>query len=122
MPARTCAVEFDLSMLLAAAPGPGVIAALSSFPLAKEDVALVVDEQVTQAEVRAALVEGAGELLESCELFDIYRGPQVGEGKKSLAFALHFRGDKTLKDTEAAQAREAAVTVAEERCGAVQRA
>lgn len=122
LPARTCAVEFDLSMLLAAAPGPGVIAALSSFPLAKEDVALVVDEQVTQAEVRAALIEGAGELLESCELFDIYRGPQVGEGKKSLAFALHFRGDKTLKDTEAAQAREAAVTVAAERCGAVQRA
>ncbi|MEL4357106.1 MULTISPECIES: phenylalanine--tRNA ligase subunit beta [unclassified Luteococcus] len=123
LPERTCAVEFDLDALLAAAPGAGQISPLSSFPLAKEDVALVVDESVAAEELRLALVEGAGELLESCQLFDIYRGPQIGDGKKSLAYALHFRGaDKTLKDTESAAARDAAVQLAGERFGAVQRA
>lgn len=122
LPARTCAVEFDLGRLLSQAPGAGSIAPLSSFPLAKEDVALVVDESVAAADVRAALVAGAGELLESCELFDIYRGEQVGEGKKSLAFSLRFRGDRTLKDSEAADARDAAVAKAGELTGATLRA
>ncbi|MEL4503911.1 phenylalanine--tRNA ligase subunit beta [Luteococcus sp. H138] len=122
LPERTCAVEFDLEVLLEAAPGAGSIAPLSSFPLAKEDVALVVDESVAAEELRRALVEGAGELLESCQLFDIYRGPQIGDGKKSLAYSLHFRGaDKTLKDTESAAARDAAVKLAAERFGAALR-
>ncbi|MGV8846939.1 phenylalanine--tRNA ligase subunit beta [Tessaracoccus sp.] len=121
LPERTCAAEFTLSDLLAAAPEGGTIAALSPFPLAKEDVALIVDEDVASADVEAALVEGAGELLESISLFDVYRGDQVGPGKKSLAFALRFRGDRTLKDADAAVARQAAVAVAAQRHGAVQR-
>ena len=123
LPERTCAVEFDLDRLMSTIPAAGTIGSLSSFPLAKEDVALVVDESVAAADVRAALVAGAGELLESCALFDIYRGPQVGEGKKSLAYSLHFRGDgRTLTDAEAAEARTAAIAVAAERHGAVLRA
>ncbi len=122
LPERTCAVEFTLTDLLEAAPEGGTIAALSSFPLAKEDVALIVDEAVAAADVQAALVEGAGELLEEIALFDVYRGDQVGQGKKSLAFALRFRADRTLKDAEAAHARQSAVAVAAERFGAVQRA
>ncbi|TRY19059.1 phenylalanine--tRNA ligase subunit beta [Tessaracoccus rhinocerotis] len=122
LPARTCAVEFNLGDLLAAAPAGGTIAAISGFPVAKEDVALVVDEAVAAADVRAALVEGAGELLESVVLFDVYRGDQIPDGKKSLAFAMRFRAERTLKDAEAAQARNAAVAVAAERFGAVQRA
>ncbi|RMB57744.1 phenylalanine--tRNA ligase subunit beta [Tessaracoccus antarcticus] len=122
LPERTCAVEFTLGALLAAAPGGGSIRALSSFPLAKEDVALIVDEAVAAADVEAALREGAGELLEEISLFDVYRGDQVGKGKKSLAFALRFRADRTLKDAEAATARQAAVAVAADRYGAVQRA
>ena len=94
----------------------------SHYPVAKEDVALVVDAVVTVAEVEAALREGAGELLESVRLFDVYTGDQVGEGKKSLAFALRFRAaDRTLTEGEAAAARDAAVALAAERCGAVQR-
>jgi phenylalanyl-tRNA synthetase beta chain len=85
-------------------------------------VALIVDDEVSSAEVRAALIEGAGELLESVSLFDVYTGDQVGEGKKSLAFALRFRADRTLTDAEAAEARQRAVAVAVERFGAVQRA
>lgn len=122
LPERTCAVEFSLADVLAAAPRGGSIHALSSFPLAKEDVALIVDESVAAADVEAALVEGAGELLEEVSLFDVYRGDQVGRGKKSLAFALRFRADRTLKDAETAEARQAAVAIAADRYGAVQRA
>ena len=60
-------------------------------------------------------------MLESIWLFDVYTGPQIGEGKKSLAYALRFRApDRTLTDAEAAGARDAAVAVAAERTGAVQ--
>ena len=85
-------------------------------------MALIVDRDVPAAEVESALAEGAGELLESISLFDVYSGDQVGEGRKSLAFALRFRSDRTLTDAEAAAARQAAVAVAVERFGAVQRA
>ena len=83
---------------------------------------LIVDAEVPAADVEAALVEGAGELLESISLFDVYTGEQAGEGKKSLAFALRFRAERTLTDAEAAEARQRAVAVAVERFGAVQRA
>ena len=65
---------------------------------------------------------GAGDLLESVRLFDVYTGPQVGEGKKSLAFALRFRApDRTLTEAEAGAARDAAVAAAAAAVGAVQR-
>ncbi|OYO22123.1 phenylalanine--tRNA ligase subunit beta [Enemella dayhoffiae] len=120
--AGAAAIELDLDALLAALPGPGVIAPLSSYPVAKEDVALVVPADVAAADVQAALVRGAGELLESIRLFDIYTGDQIPEGRKSLAYALRFRAvGRTLKDAEAAQARDAAVAAARESCGAVLR-
>jgi phenylalanyl-tRNA synthetase beta chain len=122
LPARTCAVELDLDVLVAAAPAVGDVAPLSSFPVAKEDVALVVDAAVPAADVEAALRAGAGALLESVQLFDIYTGPQIGEGRKSLAFALRFRAaDRTLTDAETAAARDAAVARAAQDTGAVQR-
>jgi phenylalanyl-tRNA synthetase beta chain len=74
------------------------------------------------AEVEEALRDGAGELLESIRLFDVYTGDQIGAGRKSLAFALRFRApDRTLTEQEAGAARDAAVAAAIERCGAVQR-
>ena len=65
---------------------------ISGFPVAKEDVALIVDDDVPAAAVERALRTGAGSLLESIWLFDVYTGPQVGEGKKSLAYALPVPG------------------------------
>ncbi len=122
VPPRTAVAEVDLDSLLEQArqvvPGP----TFSSYPVAKEDVALVVDESVPAASVEAALREGAGELLESIRLFDIYTGPQVGEGRKSLAYALRFRApDRTLTEAETTAARDAAVAAAAARTGAVQR-
>jgi phenylalanyl-tRNA synthetase beta chain len=122
VPARTAVAEIDLSRLLELAAGMITAPQFSNFPVAKEDVALVVDAAVTVADVEAALRAGAGEYLESVRLFDVYTGPQVGDGKKSLAFALRFRApDRTLTEEEAGAARDAAVASAAERCGAVQR-
>ncbi|GAA1450382.1 phenylalanine--tRNA ligase subunit beta [Mycobacterium cookii] len=122
LPRRTVAAEVDLDLLIARAVHLRQAPAFSSYPVAKEDVALVVDDSVPAAEVEAALREGAGELLESIRLFDVYTGEQVGDGKKSLAFALRFRAaDRTLKEGESAAARDAAVALAAERTGAVQR-
>jgi phenylalanyl-tRNA synthetase beta chain len=122
LPVRAAAVEIDLDVLMSHAvdvvPGPE----FSTFPVAKEDVALVVAADLPAAEVEAALREGAGEYLESIRLFDVYTGDQVGPGRKSLAFALRFRApDRTLTEQETSAARDAAVALAAERCGAVQR-
>jgi phenylalanyl-tRNA synthetase beta chain len=122
LPARSAAVELDLDRLIAAGPEMVAASPFSSYPVAKEDVALIVPADVPAAEVETALAEGAGELLESVRLFDLYTGEQIGEGKKSLAFALRFRAsDRTLTEAEVADARQAAVQVAVDRFGAVQR-
>ncbi len=123
LPARTAAVELDLDALIRLAPQRGTIASISSHPVAKEDVALVVATDVPVAQVKAALTEGAGDLLESVALFDSYTGSQVPAGHKSLAFALRFRApDRTLTDAETAAAREAAVAQAKAATGAELRA
>jgi len=122
LPARTCAAEIDLDTVIALAPEVRAAPEISTHPVAKEDVALVVDQQVPAASVAAALRDGAGPLLESVRLFDVYRGPQVPEGHRSLAFALRFRApDRTLDAAETASAREAALAMAAQRCGAVLR-
>jgi phenylalanyl-tRNA synthetase beta chain len=122
VPARTAALELDLDALLAASTEP-VAPRFSSYPVAKEDVALIVPMGVPAADVASTLAEGAGPLLESVRLFDVYTGEQVGEGRRSLAFALRLRADdRTLTDSEIAEARDAAVALAVERHGAVHRA
>ncbi|WP_329002096.1 phenylalanine--tRNA ligase subunit beta [Kribbella sp. NBC_00709] len=122
LPTRSSAVELDLGALIAAGPESITAHPFSSYPVAKEDVALIVPAEVSAADVQAALVEGAGELLEAVRLFDVYTGEQIGEGKKSLAFALRFRApDRTLKENEVADARQAAVQVTVDRFDAVQR-
>jgi phenylalanyl-tRNA synthetase beta chain len=123
LPARTSAAEVDLDALLSHAVAVTPAPRFSTYPVAKEDVALVVDTDVPAAAVQRTLREGAGELLESVRLFDVYTGAQIGEGKKSLAFALRFRAaDRTLTEAETGAARDAAVALAAERHGAVQRA
>ncbi|KUM99974.1 phenylalanine--tRNA ligase subunit beta [Streptomyces yokosukanensis] len=123
LPERTCATELNLDALEAAGDGVPQAPRISTFPVATQDVALVVERPVPAADVEAALREGAGELLESIRLFDVYENAeQLGEGKKSLAYALRFRaGDRTLTVDEASAARDAAIALAGERTGAVLR-
>jgi phenylalanyl-tRNA synthetase beta chain len=122
VPARTAVAELDLDALLTRAVTVPAAPDFSTYPVAKEDVALVVAEDLPAAELAATLREGAGPLCESVRLFDVYTGQQVGEGHKSLAFALRFRApDRTLTEKETAAAREAAVALAVQRHGAQQR-
>ncbi|WP_330350309.1 phenylalanine--tRNA ligase subunit beta [Streptomyces sp. NBC_00582] len=123
LPARTCAMELNLDVLEVVGDDTPQAPSISTFPVATQDVALVVDSYVPHADVEAALREGAGELLEGIRLFDVYvNDEQLGDGKKSLAYALRFRaGDRTLTVDEASAARDAAVALAGERTGAVLR-
>ena len=122
LPPRTSIAELDLSALIALAPDVRPAPAISGQPVAKEDIALVVRDDVPARVVESAIREGAGALLESVRLFDVYAGAQVPEGHRSLAFALRFRApDRTLSAQEISQAREAAIAAAGRACGAVLR-
>jgi phenylalanyl-tRNA synthetase beta chain len=80
---------------------------VTSFPAVHQDLAVVVDEDLPAAQVRDAVLGGGGELLRSADVFDLYRGEQAGEGRKSLALRLSFRApDRTLTDEEVAGLRE----------------
>ena len=120
LPKGTCAVELDLDGVPIVEPLP--VPSVSPFPAVFQDVSLIVDAGVEAQAVVDAVHEGAGELLEDVRLFDVYVGPQIGEGRKSLTLALRFRApDRTLTEDEASAARDAAVAVAAERVGAEQR-
>ncbi|MEU1368124.1 phenylalanine--tRNA ligase subunit beta [Streptomyces sp. NPDC005803] len=122
LPERTCAMEVELDVLERAVDGVLQAPRISTFPVATQDVALVVGQDVPAADVERALRDGAGELLESLRLFDVFTGEQIGEGRKSLAYALRFRAaDRTLTVDEASAARDTAVALAAERTGAVLR-
>ncbi|WP_411085946.1 phenylalanine--tRNA ligase subunit beta [Streptomyces sp. 061-3] len=122
LPERTCAMEIDLDLLEQAVDGALQAPRISTFPVATQDVALIVAQDVPATTVEQALRDGAGQLLESLRLFDVFTGEQIGEGKKSLAYALRFRApDRTLTVDEATAARDAAVALAAERTGAVLR-
>jgi phenylalanyl-tRNA synthetase beta chain len=121
LPKGACAVELDLDAIpiTEALPAPRV----SPFPAVFQDVSLIVREDVAAQTVVDAVRDGAGELLEDVRLFDVYTGPQIGDGRKSVTLALRFRAaDRTLTEDEASAARDAAVKTAADRVGAVQRA
>lgn len=120
LPKGTCAVELDLDAvpIVEILPAPAV----SPFPAVFQDISVIVGDDVAAADVVDAVRGGAGELLEDVRLFDVYTGPQIGEGRKSLTLALRFRAtDRTLTEDEASAARDAAVAAAAERVGAVLR-
>jgi len=122
LPPRTCAGELDVDVLTTASEARVQARELSTYPVAHSDVALVVDEQVHAASLESALRQGAGELLESVSLLDIYRGDQVGPGRKSLAYRLVFRApDRTLTTKEVNGLRDEGIATAAAAVGAVQR-
>ena len=121
LPKGTCAIELNLDAVpvVDALPAPRV----SPFPAVFQDVSLVVPVNVPAQAVADAVREGAGELLEDIQLFDVFTGPQIGEDRKSLTFALRFRApDRTLTEDDASAARDAAVRRAAEAVGAELRA
>jgi len=101
---------------------PQTVAALSPYPAATQDISVVVGAEIPAGEVKVALAEGAGELLEDIRLTDVYAGDGVEDGKRSLTFALRFRAaDRTLTQAEATESKEAGLALAASRFGATLR-
>ena len=101
------AFEIDLSSLLGAPRRDRRFVAPSRFPSSSVDLAFVVGEDLPAGQAEATLRRAAGEWCEEIRLFDVFRSGALGEGRKSLAFALRFRApDRTLTDAEVGAVRE----------------
>ena len=117
------AFELDLGELFAESRDPVVYADVITYPAVRQDIAVAVGEEVAAGELVTAAREAAGEELREIRVFDVYRGDQVGPGRKSIAFAVTFQSpERTLSDDDAARLREAIVTALRERFGAELRA
>ena len=115
LPRVVAALELDLGALIDSAPDHVEAQPVLVFPAATQDLSLVVDLSVAAADVLAAVIEGAGDLLESATLVDDYRGKGLADTEKSLTFALRFRAaDRTLTANEASEAKLAGVARAQQ--------
>ena len=123
LPKRTVAFELRLDALIVAGEGSLVVALpVSGLPLAKEDFAFVVDESVSASDLVESVRDAVGGLLEDAHVFDVYRGEQVGPGKKSVAITIRLRAaDHTLSADELLAVRGAIIAAAESKVGAVLR-
>jgi phenylalanyl-tRNA synthetase beta chain len=114
------AAELNFDLLAGALPDPIHFEAFSSFPPAREDIAVVVPVAVGAADVVAAVEESGGKYLQEASVFDVFEGEQVGEGKKSLAIRLTYAApDRTLTDKETEKARKSITAKLEEIGGAL---
>jgi phenylalanyl-tRNA synthetase beta chain len=119
----TVAFEFALVALLAVLPGPPTAQSLPRFPAVLIDLAVVVDAAQEAGAIADAIRAAGAPETTNVRLFDVYSGPQVPEGKKSLAFALALRVPaRTLTDDDAAVVRDRIVAHLEERFDARLRA
>jgi len=115
--------ELDLATLFAAVPDVVHYEDVITYPPVRQDLAFVVAEDVTAGALVEAAREAAGADLREMRPFDVYRGEQVGPGKKSVAFAVTFQSsEKTLTDEEAAELRNLIVAAVQSRLGAQLRA
>jgi phenylalanyl-tRNA synthetase beta chain len=123
LPARSVALELDLDALTSlAGTDPVQARPVSSFPVAKEDLAFVVDATIPAAKVESAIRDAAGQLVQDVRLFDVYTGEQIPAGTRSLAFALRLRApDRTLTAEDTATVRRQVVSALAERLGATLR-
>jgi phenylalanyl-tRNA synthetase beta chain len=120
-----CAAEFDLDALLDMSLGAYAYQAVSRFPAVREDIAVVVDEAITAAQVEATIWNAGGSLrvLRDVRLFDLYRGEQVSAGRKSLAYRLVYQADdRTLTDDDATKIRAKIIKALERELSATLRA
>lgn len=120
LPVNVIAGELDLESILdIASVDRFPVEPVSEFPPILEDIAVVVDETVPAVLVEALIRQTGGKLVTAVRLFDIFRGKQLGDGKKSLAYSLTYQSDeKTLSDKDAAQIRQKIIRRLEHELGA----
>ncbi len=112
------AAELDIEALAACAPESIRISDVPRFPAVTEDLALIVEDKV-RADQAQAVIESVGGLLKSARLFDVFKGEQIGAGKKSLAYRLTYQAERTLTDADVLKVREAVIKRLREELGAV---
>jgi phenylalanyl-tRNA synthetase beta chain len=113
------AFELDLEQLFEASREPVTYEDVITFPAVRQDLAFIVGEAVAAGDLVAAAHEAAGPELREMRAFDVYHGPQVGDGRKSIAFSVEFQSpQRTLSDEDAAALRAKVVDVLAERFGA----
>ncbi len=118
LPKRSCAAEVDLTKLMSAARRSTVAPAFSNSPLAKEDLAFVVERGYPATEVEAVIREATGDLLEAIRLFDVYEGDQIPSSHKSLAYSLRLRSEgHTLSAEQLHNLRDRIISLVAERVG-----
>lgn len=117
--ARVSLLEMDLDAVATHVSGPRAFSAVSRYPAVVQDLAVVVDESVPASQVAEVIREAGGKLLQGVLLFDVYQGPPIPEGKRSLAFSLSYQSDtKTLTDAEVAKVQQRIVRRLESVLGA----
>jgi phenylalanyl-tRNA synthetase beta chain len=109
--------EFDLDALYNVEPSYGLIP-VADVPPVLEDIAVIVDESVPAERVEGLIRQTGGRPVAQVRLFDVYRGEQIGTGKKSLAYSLTYQSDRTMTDAEAAAIRTKIVKRLEHEVGA----
>jgi phenylalanyl-tRNA synthetase beta chain len=115
--------EVDLETLLDRVPERVVYEDVITYPPVRQDLAFSVPEDISAADLVTAARETVGEELREMRAFDVYRGDQVGPGRKSIAFAVAFQSpERTLTDEDAAELRSRIVSALEDRFGAQLRA
>ncbi len=113
------AADFDLDLLLAQVPDGHVVSTIPRFPPVQQDIAVIVDEAVPAENVQALITQTGQPLLTRVRLFDVYRGEQIGPGKKSLAYNLTFQSENsTLTDKAVARQQQNIVKRLEHEFGA----
>jgi phenylalanyl-tRNA synthetase beta chain len=113
------AADFDLEAVFKAAPASHTTRPVSEFPPVLEDIAVIVDENLPADRVEALIKQTGGKMVADVRLFDVYRGDQIGAGKKSLAYALTYQSfEGTLTDKDAAGIRNKIVKRLENEFGA----
>ena len=123
LPGEWGAFELDVDALVERIPDVIVFEDVITFPPVRQDLAFTVGEDVTAGELASAAIEAAGPALREMRAFDVYRGDQVGPGRKSIAFSVAFQApDRTLTDEDAAELRNRIVDALAERFGAQLRA
>ncbi len=111
--------DFNLETLYEAMPDRFEIAPIPAYPSVLEDLAIIVDEAIPAAQVESLIRQTGGRLLVALNLFDVYRGEQIGSGKKSLAYSLEYQaGDRTLTDKEVLKVRQRIIRRLDQELGA----
>jgi len=122
-PSPVVAADLELRPVIDRMHGRFTVDPVPVYPPVLEDLAVVVDQATPAAEVEAVIRRAAGDLLAELNLFDLYEGDQLGEGRKSLAYSLVYQAaDRTLTDREVAEVRQRIVTALDEALGAELRA